>query len=901
MISILIDPDLQYPDAADHFSPDERFPEYRYEHVAGRPNAIYGALRNVFIQSGLDAEHLGTPLWNPLGDFIQPGSRVFLLCNFMQERRPDEPLEDFRSRCSHGSVIRALADYILIATGDDGRVSIGNAPIQFCDWEAVLRDTETRDVLQFYQSVGAPVSGQDLRLTVTDATAVGAIKSVKRRNEEDGVHVRLDRDSLFDELDRRQSNRYRVMNYDPRRTEAFHSAGHHEYVINRHILEADVIFSAVKLKTHEKTGITCAIKGMVGTVAHKDSLPHHRYGPPSVGGDEYPSANAELARLATGLHERVQRTAPDTAWGSSLRVAYKVFRRAIRRRTPVVEGAWHGNDTTWRMVVDVARIVTYADATGGLHESPRRRTLVLTDGIVGGEGDGPYMSTAVHSGILAFSDDLSAADHVNAILMGFDPGRMPMVRESARLERYPLATTDPMSSEVTLNARPMTVAELEQMERTRYEPQEGWRDALSSRTPRRPSGIGDVTGKAAPAVVFPADRPAALGIARSLGPRGIPVHAVDADASAIGMVSRYVSACPLPDGDLSDENRLQTLLDLGRRLGQRAVLFPVSDDAVLLCSGHRSELQQYYSFVMPDHDTVTGMLTKDGLHKLARQHDIPAPQMFSVESQAEAERIAGELPYPVIIKPIFSPSWLKPEIRALLQTSPMGGAPKVALCGDSAELLETYRQIAVHDPRMIFEEIIPGEDERLLYYCFYMNRHSEPLAAFAGVKHRILPVGFGSASFVRSVHDPSLEEISLKLLSGTRYQGLGGIEFKRDSRDESYKLIEFNARIGLWDSLSIRCGVDIPYIAYCDTLEQPVKAQLQYRSGVSWVDFQRDMRAFFVYRGRGQLTFPRWIRSLMGEKDWAVFSPDDWKPAMNSWMEQSRLVGGLIKRKLRPL
>ena len=112
MISIRIDPALTYPGAGDGFSPDERFPEYPYERVSGSPNLVYRAVRDVFVQAGLDAEHLGTALWNPLGQFIEPGSRVFLLCNFVEHRRPNEPLEDFRSRCSHGSVIRALADYI---------------------------------------------------------------------------------------------------------------------------------------------------------------------------------------------------------------------------------------------------------------------------------------------------------------------------------------------------------------------------------------------------------------------------------------------------------------------------------------------------------------------------------------------------------------------------------------------------------------------------------------------------------------------------------------------------------------------------------------------------------------------------------------------------------------------
>ena len=243
----------------------------------------------------------------------------------MQERRPDESAEDFWSRCSHAAAIRPLADYILLAVGEQGSVSIGNAAIQFCDWEAVLRDTHTRELLDFYASVGAPVAAQGPAPQVTEATRVGAVRGVERREETDGVLVSLDGDSLFAELDDRHP-RYRVMNYDPRRTQSFHEGGRHGYVINRHILEADVIVSAVKLKTHEKTGLTCALKGMVGTVAHKDSLPHHRYGPPERRGRRVP---IRRTRASPGwrprLHEVVQRTEPDTRLGSSLRVGYKVL------------------------------------------------------------------------------------------------------------------------------------------------------------------------------------------------------------------------------------------------------------------------------------------------------------------------------------------------------------------------------------------------------------------------------------------------------------------------------------------------------------------------------------------------------------------------------------------------
>jgi uncharacterized protein (DUF362 family) len=481
VLSVIQDPSITYPEASEYFSPSERFPEYRYAHVSTRENRVYEAVRNCFIQMGLDSEHLGTPTWNPLGGFIKPGNRVFLLCNFAHERGPKEPLEDFRSRCSHGSVIRALLDYILIAAGENGCIRLGNAATQHCHWEAVLRDTEARAVVDFYQSVGVSVQATDLRFLVVDAAWLGYVRGVERRDETDGVHVRLDHESLFTELDRAQPNRYRVMNYDPRRIESFHSNQHHEYVINRHILESDVIFSTPKLKTHEKVGISCALKGMVGIVGHKDSLPHHRYGSPKQGGDEYPAGKAGLMPLVSAVHEQVEKTRPETYLGSALRVGYKVFRRSLRTGDPVVDGAWWGNDTAWRMVLDLARIATYANVNGEMQKSACRKHIVLTDGIIGGEGEGPSNSTAVRSGILTFSDDLVAADHVNARLMGFDPEKIPMLREAARLEKYRLLKSDLRSQRVIFNGEPLTMEELARLERAQYEPQDGWKEVLAER------------------------------------------------------------------------------------------------------------------------------------------------------------------------------------------------------------------------------------------------------------------------------------------------------------------------------------------------------------------------------------------------------------------------------------
>lgn len=480
MISLILDPSLYYPEGGDHYSPDEHFPEYRFDHISTQKNPVYRAIRENFLQAGLDKDHAGTAAWNPLGEYVTPGSRVFVLCNFANERRSNERLEDFWSRCTHGSVIRAVIDYLLIAVGEGGSVNFGNAPTQFCHWQQVQKDTGADEVAWFYQSKGIAVEACDLRLCVTDATTIGSIRKVERRDESMGVHIDLGIDSLLSELDGRPVHRYRVMNYDPKRTEGFHSDGKHEYVVNRKILESDVIFSIPKLKTHEKVGISCALKGFVGTVGHKDSLPHHRYGSPAMGGDEYPADRIGVLRFASAFHEKVQQTTPDTALGSTLRASYRILKRTIRPWNPVIEGAWWGNDTAWRMVLDLVRIATYCSADGKMQATPCRKHLALIDGILGGEGEGPAYPTAVNCGVLSFGDNLPAVDTLNALLMGFDPEKIPLVREAVCLTNHPLLLRELSEEKVIFNGRTTSIDDFRKSPAYRFQPSDGWKERLST-------------------------------------------------------------------------------------------------------------------------------------------------------------------------------------------------------------------------------------------------------------------------------------------------------------------------------------------------------------------------------------------------------------------------------------
>jgi uncharacterized protein (DUF362 family) len=469
--------EASYPSPEDAFAPSEKYAELRSGELSRSPNPVYAAVRSLFEQAGLDAPHAGKPDWNPLGRYVKPGARVFVLCNFVYHRRPQESELHLQAKCIHGSVLRALIDYLLIAVGPGGRVTFGNAPLQACSWTRVLEETGAARALESCRQRGLPVEARDLRLFVAERDVLGRVVSVEQRDEaEHAVEIDLSDESLLSELAGSPRPHYRVADYDPRRTERFHADRSHRYVIHRDVLEADVVVSLSKLKTHEKVGVTCGLKGFVGAVGHKDCLAHHRFGSPDGGGDEYPSS-WRLLRPLSRFQDWLGTRAHDAPLQAALEIGDRTVRRVLRRLGAVQGGAWSGNDTCWRMALDLARILHHADADGCMHEEQQRRHLSLIDGVVGGEGEGPLAPRPVRSGVLVFGDDVVQSDRIACRLMGFDPARIPLVARASGPMRFPVTTaSDP--GEIVYDGERTGEAALGPAAGRPFEPPRGWRSHL---------------------------------------------------------------------------------------------------------------------------------------------------------------------------------------------------------------------------------------------------------------------------------------------------------------------------------------------------------------------------------------------------------------------------------------
>ena len=417
------------------FSPDQAWPEYPFEHVGEEPNGVYEAVRRSFQLAGLDAARLGSPVWNPLGALISPGETVVLKPNLVAETHPRDR-EGWRYVLTNGSIVRAVADYVFLAVGAGGRVVLADAPQTDSSFSAMVRLLGLDALRDFYAGAGLELELVDLRQEEW-VNRDGVIVSRFQLPGDPGGAVAFDLGDMSEFADHRGAGRYYGADYDARPVNDHHSDGRHEYLLSATAVQADVLFSLPKLKTHKKAGITDSIKNLVGLNADKNWLPHHTEGSPPTGGDEVPSADV-THRLERALARGFRTLSLRVPGASSLlhrRARWLGLRVFGDGERVVRSGNWWGNDTVWRMCLDLNRILLYGKPDAALRPmgpGGRKRHFVLVDGVIAGQGRGPTDPDPVDAGLVVFGLHPASVDAACARLMGFDPERIPIVREAFR-------------------------------------------------------------------------------------------------------------------------------------------------------------------------------------------------------------------------------------------------------------------------------------------------------------------------------------------------------------------------------------------------------------------------------------------------------------------------------------
>ncbi len=300
------------------------------------------------------------------------------------------------------------------------------------------------------------------------------------------------------------------------------------------------------------------------------------------------------------------------------------------------------------------------------------------------------------------------------------------------------------------------------------------------------------------ALVVGGDHPG-LAIARSLGPRGIPVYILE-DQQSVSVVSRYVTrVVRVPD--IRDEQKtVDAVLEVGRKYGLKGwVLFPTRDETVAAFSQHRDRLAEFFRVTTPPWETIRWAWDKNNTWKKAEELGIPSPRTWNVKSAEELSSLYQYLPLAV-----------KPAVKEKFFYATGAKAWRA----DTPEELQSLfqrasRSISVSD--IMLQEIIPGDGQRQLSYCaFFKDGHAH--STLLARRLRQHPREFGrAATYVETMDLPEIEELSERFLRAINFSGIVEVEYKQDPRDGKDKLLDINARAwGLpWTWSGSRCGFSL--------------------------------------------------------------------------------------------
>ncbi|MBU2607828.1 MAG: DUF362 domain-containing protein [Chloroflexi bacterium] len=414
---VIIETGDRYP-TQPPFNPPVIYPEYPYgSSGVDESNTVYEGVRNLLRLLGMDKENYGKKQWNPFRGLINPGDRVLIKPNFVHSTHASRTTEGLESLIVPSSVLRPLVDYAFIATQGKGSIVIGDAPLDICNFYRLMDRIAMPQLVEFITRQGVPLEVVDFRepgdnisqeVREGEATALGDPRGY--------VTVDMGAESSLADFDSQEQN-YRTVadtSIDPLdpysqasgAPNQYHNKQRHVYRLPRTVLEANVIISVAKLKTHMKTGVTLCLKNAIGTIAGKKYIPHYRTGYPPDGDaspEPLPRSFVRKRKALVFLHEMPLVGEPIHRAISKMVNLFKI--KDLVYKEYFDHGGWHGNDTLWRTIVDINRILIYADSQGKLHPQPQRRYLGMVDGIVGGDGNVPW--TPSRGGAVCCSEALT--------------------------------------------------------------------------------------------------------------------------------------------------------------------------------------------------------------------------------------------------------------------------------------------------------------------------------------------------------------------------------------------------------------------------------------------------------------------------------------------------------------
>jgi predicted ATP-grasp superfamily ATP-dependent carboligase len=379
-----------------------------------------------------------------------------------------------------------------------------------------------------------------------------------------------------------------------------------------------------------------------------------------------------------------------------------------------------------------------------------------------------------------------------------------------------------------------------------------------------------------------------LGIVRSLGSLGVPVYSLEAQRVTPASYSRYSTGHFTWDiQGRSAEESIRFLINIARKLGRRALLFPTRDHAAIFIAENSAALQPWFDFPRQPVELVHRLCSKKAMHEMALSAGVPVPTSCLPQSRREAADFCASAQFPILVKAI-------------------DGDRMVARIGKRQFLVDTIDELlriydAIADPENIMlQEYIPGPEENCWIFQGYFDHNSACLAAYTGQKLRQCRAYGGDTCLGVSSDNAVIKNTVAPFLTAIGYRGLVDLCIRYDPRDGRYKVLDINPRIGANARIFVsETGLDQARIYYADMTGQTCSPE-PVNQGRKWLVEDYDVVSCVRYGLDGNLGLREWVKSFSGVRELAYLSARDPMPVLARLTDDVREISNRLFRHRQP-
>ena len=386
-----------------------------------------------------------------------------------------------------------------------------------------------------------------------------------------------------------------------------------------------------------------------------------------------------------------------------------------------------------------------------------------------------------------------------------------------------------------------------------------------------------------PALIFGSGL-TALGVLRSFQGSGIAAYSV-CPQDELPAKSRWYRRPPLDRGVPSPD---ELCAYLENSPFDRAVLLPCSDDWTRAIAELPETLKNRFPASVACPRVVQTMTDKWLFASMLEVLNLPRPKTFLLRSMDEMAALKNECFRNMFLKPLDSQEFAR---RYRVKAFQVKGRTH------ALEIMADLQRDGKDGFPILLQEYIPGETRHYYLVDGFVDRHGDIRALIARRRLSQYPPHFGNSSRSQTIPLGEVEgavESLRKMWSTLQYRGIFDAEFKYDTRDGQFKILEINARPWWFIEFATRCGVDLCGMAYADALGLPVESVDRYETGRCCVHISYDLAAHWS-ADPGIGGFARWLRSCKGVEDIFYRWDDPW-PGVTSMFSSLRTY---LRRVLR--